>query len=141
MIDSIWVPTSVHFIFGTITVLATLLAFAAGVVSAVRKAALPLWGHVAFIVAQVALAVQVLIGIKLLDQGLGPMQLYVHYLGGTGALFFFLLYYWLPERVRQGRWTAAVLSGMAFLFTMMAFGIGESYDPTEAARLVPYLFG
>ena len=71
--------------------------------------------------------VQVLIGIKLLDQGLGPLQLYIHYLGGLGAFFFYLLLYWLPVRVREARWTPFSLSSLAFLFAFMAFTIGSSY--------------
>ena len=129
MIDSIWVPSSVHFAVGTAVVLTTLASLVTAVVYAVRRRTLPRWAHGLFIVTQVVLATQLLIGIKLLDQGLGPRQLFVHYLGGTGTLFFYLLFYWLPEPRRSARWTATVLTGMAFLFALMSFGIGESYTP------------
>src|SRR5690606_4555835 len=88
------------------------------------------WAHGLFICTQLVIAAQLLIGIKLLDQGLGPMQLFVHYLGGTGTLFFYLLLYWLPERQRGGRWVPTLLTGMAFLFALMSFTIGEMYTPT-----------
>jgi hypothetical protein len=129
VIDAIWVPSSVHFAMGATVVVATLAAWLAALVQALRNRPLPRWVHGLFIAAQLSLAVQVLLGIKLLDQGLGPLQLYVHYLGGTGPLLFFLVYYWAPPRVRAWRASAPLLSGLAFLFVLMAFGIGESYDP------------
>jgi multisubunit Na+/H+ antiporter MnhB subunit len=55
------------------------------------------------------------------------MQLYVHYLGGTGVLFFYLLFYWLPAPMRRSGWSATVLTGLAFLFALMTFTIGEMY--------------
>ncbi len=94
MIDAIWVSTSVHFATGATVVVATLAAWLASLVQAVRNRPLPRWIHGLFIAAQLSLAVQVLLGIKLLDQGLGPL-----------------------------------VAGLAFLFVMMAFGIGHSYDP------------
>lgn len=130
MIDAIWVPTSVHFAMGATVVVATLAAWLGSLVPALRKRPLPRWVHGLFIAAQLSLAVQVLLGIKLLDQGLGPLQLYVHYLGGTGPLLFFLVYYWAPPRFRAWRGSAPLVAGLAFVFVLMAFGIGESYDPT-----------
>ena len=129
MIDAIWVPTSVHFVTGTVVVVTTLAALVVSARYAVRDRPLPRRAHGTFIAAQVALAAQALVGIKLLDQGLGPMQLYIHYIGGLGPLFFFLMYYWLPSPFRAWRWSALLITGAAFLFAMMAFGIGESYDP------------
>lgn len=127
MLDSIWVPSSVHFVIGTAVLITTLASLATAAVFGARRRRLPGWASGLFVVTQVVLAVQLLLGIKLLDQGLGPNQLYVHYLGGTGTLFFFLLYYWLPERVRHGRWTATTLTALAFLFAFMSFTIGEMY--------------
>jgi len=89
--------------------------------------------HAVLIVAQVSLMVQAVIGIKLLDQGLGPLQLFIHYLGGLGPLGFFFVYYWLPRRVRLKRWTAAIVTSSAFLFAVMAFGIGMSYVAGQGA--------
>jgi len=97
------------------------------VVFRVRRRQLPRWVTGLFIVTQVVVAAQLLVGIKLLDQGLGPMQLYVHYLGGTGVLFFYLLFYWLPAPMSRSGWSATVLTGLAFLFALMTFTIGEMY--------------
>ncbi len=136
MIDAIWVPTSVHFVTGTLVVVATLAALVAALVHALRSRPLAPWAHALFIAAQVSLAVQALIGIKLLDQGLGPLQLYIHYVGGLGPLFFFLLYYWLPMSFRARRWSATLVTGAALLFAVMAYGIGQAYDPAAVVSLV-----
>ncbi len=85
------------------------------------------------LIAQASLMLQVLIGIKLLDQGLGPLQLYIHYIGGLGAFFFYLLLYWLPKHLVEKRWTAFSLTGLAFLFALMAFTIGSSYVANQGA--------
>lgn len=130
MIDAIWVPTSVHFFVGTLVVVTGLAALAAAAVHGVRDRPPPRWTHGLFILAQLTLAVQALIGIKLLDQGLGPLQLYIHYVGGLGPLLFYLLYYWLPAPFRARRWSATLVTGAAFTFALMAYYIGESYDPT-----------
>ena len=84
------------------------------------------------ILAQVALIAQILVGVKLLDQGLGVMQLYIHYVGGLGAFFFFLLYYWfLPKTpTRQSR-LAFAMSILAFLFAVQSYFIGQSYVRTS----------
>ncbi|HLV12399.1 MAG TPA: hypothetical protein VKY42_08140 [Trueperaceae bacterium] len=130
MIDGIWVPSSVHFAVGTAVVLTTLASLVVAAVLGARGRTPGRWAHGLFICTQLVIAAQLLIGIKLLDQGLGPMQLFVHYLGGTGTLFFYLLLYWLPERQRGGRWVPTLLTGMAFLFALMSFTIGEMYTPT-----------
>lgn len=80
------------------------------------------------IALQVAFMVQALVGIKLLDQGLGVMQLYIHYLGGLGPMLFFLLLYWFPRRdeVSQSRWAALATTG-ALLFAVMTYTIGSLY--------------
>lgn len=80
------------------------------------------------IAVQVAFMVQALVGIKLLDQGLGVMQLYIHYLGGLGPMLFFLLLYWFPrgEGIRESRWAALATTG-ALLFAVMTYTIGSLY--------------
>lgn len=127
MIDSIWVPPSVHLVSGMVVLLATLAAVVVSGIFAWRNRRLTRGAGAALIVAQLALMVQAVIGIKLLDQGLGPLQLFIHYLGGLGPLLFFFVYYWLPRDVRERRWTTVVVTGGAFLFAVMAFGIGQSY--------------
>jgi len=129
MIDELWLPSSVHMIVGSAVLLTTLASMIAALVYKLRGKELARWVHALFIATQVVIAVQLLIGIKLLDQGLGPMQLYVHYLGGTGVLFFYLLFYWLPARFRRAGWSATVLTGLAFAFALMTFTIGEMYVP------------
>jgi len=44
---------------------------------------------------------QAAVGIKLLDQGMGVVQKYVHYLGGLGSVGLLMLFYWLPKRTRR----------------------------------------
>lgn len=129
MIDELWLPPSVHMAVGTAVLVTTLASLIVAFMFQLRRRELPRWVHALFIATQVVIAVQLLIGIKLLDQGLGPMQLYVHYLGGTGVLFLYLLFYWLPARYRRGGWSATVLTGLAFAFALMTFTIGEMYVP------------
>ncbi len=129
MIDDFWLPTGVHLIAGSVVLLTSLASLVAAVIYRVRRQPLPTWVMGLFIVTQVVVAAQLLIGIKLLDQGLGPLQLYVHYLGGTGVLFFYLLFYWLPTSKRTTGWSATVLTGLAFTFALMTFTIGEMYVP------------
>jgi hypothetical protein len=130
VIDAIWVPTSVHFLVGTLVVLTGFAALAVAAYHGVRNRPPARWAHGLFILAQLTLAAQALIGIKLLDQGLGPLQLYIHYVGGLGPLLFYLLYYWLPASFRARRWSATWVAGAAFAFALMAYYIGQSYDPT-----------
>ena len=78
--------------------------------------------------AQLALAVQALLGIKLLDQGQGVVQLYIHYLGGLLPLGLFIAAGWFSwgSRVRQARVLAA-LTTIGLLSAGMAFTIGQEY--------------
>lgn len=133
MIDSIWVPPSVHVWSGTVVLAATLIAMLFAAFRGYRNQHLGAVGNVIIIVTQLVLVVQAVIGIKLLDQGLGPLQLFIHYLGGLGPLLFFLVYYWLPRPVQARRWTPLAVTGSAFLFSLMAFGIGMSYVASQAA--------
>lgn len=129
MIDQVWVPPSVHVVSGVVVLVTTLAALVVSVAQAWRDRPLTPFAHATWIAAQVALMVQALIGIKLLDQGLGPRQLFVHYLGGLGPLLFYMVYFWLPSAWRRRRWTPVTVSGSAFLFAFMAFSIGASYVP------------
>lgn len=93
-----------------------------------RSPALGGWQNAALIAFQIALMVQALIGIKLLDQGLGTVQKYVHYLGGLGALGLVMLYYWLPKRdVRDSSVKALGLTVASLAFVLMTFIIGGLY--------------
>lgn len=127
MIDSIWVPPSVHVWSGIVVLIATFAAAIFASVHGIRNRRLSATAQAVFIIAQVSLIIQAVIGIKLLDQGLGPLQLFIHYLGGLGPLLFFLMYYWLPEARRKRRWAPLWVTGSAFVFAVMAFGIGYTY--------------
>ena len=130
VIDSINVPAWVHASFGGMVLLSTFAAMIWSGLRAITRKPFGWIGHALFILSQAVLMVQALIGIKLLDQGHGPLQLYIHYVGGLAPLAFFLVYSWLPERVRALRWTATLVSTAGFLFAVMAFFIGQSYVPS-----------
>ena len=87
MIDQIWVQPAVHVWVGTAVLIATLLSLIVTATFAVRKRALDRTVYAVLLFAQVSLMAQVLVGIKLLDQGLGPLQLYIHYLRRAGRAF------------------------------------------------------
>ena len=127
MIDQIWVQPAVHFWAGTAVLVSTLVSCICTLIYAIANRPLNLLVYMVLLLAQLSLMVQALIGIKLLDQGLGPLQLYIHYVGGLGALFFYVLFYWLPDGIKSKRWTASSLSGLGFLFAFMAFTIGSMY--------------
>lgn len=132
MIDAIWVPPSVHVWSGTLVLLTTLAAMSVAALQGWRKRKLGSGAYAIMIAAQLALMVQAVIGIKLLDQGLGPLQLFIHYLGGLGPLLFFFVFYWLPSPVRARRWTPFAVTSSAFVFSLMAFFIGMSYVAGQA---------
>jgi hypothetical protein len=72
--------------------------------------------------------VQILIGIKLLDQNQGFNQLYIHYIGGLVPMGAFLVGGWwvrgeTPSRTRL----LAVLVAVGWFSAVMAFFIGRAY--------------
>lgn len=128
MIDKLILSPSVHVAVGMgVIVLALVAALRAGWL-AWRGQALTRDAHGLLIITQLALMLQALLGIKLLDQGMGAAQLFIHYLGGLAPLLFFSLLYWLPLRQprTQTRMAAAVTAG-TFVFALMAFTIGRAY--------------
>lgn len=128
MIDNIGIPSSVHVAIGVLVMVTTLAAAIITGVLAWRRLGVTALGHWTMILAQVALIIQILIGVKLLDQGLGVLQLYIHYVGGLGAFFFFLLYYWFqPKTPKRQGWLAFAMSLLAFLFAIQAYFIGQAY--------------
>lgn len=130
MIDSIIVTSQVHVVVGALTLIMALLVLAVTGWAAWKKRPFTRAFHASFILFQLSLMLQALLGIKLLDQGHGPQQLYIHYLGGLAPLAFVLLFYWLPatEGVSMSR-RAAILSGLSFAFVLMTFTIGSMYVP------------
>jgi len=75
-----------------------------------------------------SLIVLQIVGIKLLDQGMGVVQKYVHYLGGLGSVGLLMLFYWLPKRSEADTANkAAWLTTASLLFVAMTFFIGQMY--------------
>ena len=128
MIDAIFVSPMVHVTIGTLVLISCALALFATVRAAWSKRPFSAGTHGLFILFQVTLMVQVLVGIKLLDQGLGPLQLYIHYLGGVAPLGFTLLFYWFPgaDSVAKTR-RAAIVIALSFAFVLMTFAVGSMY--------------
>lgn len=128
MIDSFIVPGWVHNMWGLVVLVSIAAALAVSVFAVYKRQELSRTASLVIIIAQLAVMVQVLIGIKLLDQGAGVLQLYIHYVGGTAPLFFFILGYWIPfrDRIIHSR-AVAGLSAAAFVFAIMTFAIGQAY--------------
>ena len=78
MIDSIVVPPNVHVIMGAIVLLGSALALIGTGWAAWKSRRFTALAQGSLILFQLLLIVQVLVGIKLLDQGFGPLQLYIH---------------------------------------------------------------
>ncbi len=128
MIDRIIIPPALHRGFGELVIVTTLLTTLFLIYLVWQQRSMNGGAKALTILTQLALMVQALIGIKLLDQGMGTIQLYIHYLGGLGPLLFFLLTYWFPSRdaIRQTRWIALAAGG-AFIFALLAYTIGGMY--------------
>jgi hypothetical protein len=79
-------------------------------------------------VAQGVLMVQALLGIKLLDQGQGFNQLYIHYLGGLAPLGIYIVLCWIPISDPKTRARVVLAGTLAGLFAAaMAFVIGQAF--------------
>jgi heme A synthase len=80
------------------------------------------------VVSQVFLGIQALLGIKLLDQGMGVVQLYIHYVGGLLPLGLFLVAGSL--RLNDPRRRARILAifvDIGLASAVMAYVIGQAY--------------
>ena len=129
MIDSMIIPPSVHLTIGTLVLLTNAIVLLVSGWLAIKKQPVNRLTSTAFILFQLVLMAQTLIGIKLLDQGLGILQLYIHYLGGLAPLFFCLLYYWLPSTpnlVAQNR-RLLIVAALSLFFTVLTFTVGRIY--------------
>jgi heme A synthase len=128
VLERLVVPTSWHVSLGVLTLVMTTLTalFLAALVW--RRRPVGRLGDALLIGTQVVLMAQVVLGVKLLDQGFGFRQNFVHYLGGLGTLLFFLVLYWLP-RGRGLAWSRAAfgLALGAMSFAYMSFFIGRWY--------------
>lgn len=127
-IDNYIIDSSVHVTMGVLV----LVAMVATTVQLWRLAlagkAVDRLARVLLACAQIALAVQAMLGIKLLDQGQGVVQLYIHYIGGLAPLGFFIAAGWFAwrDKVRHTR-VLAVLSTVGLVSAVMAFTIGQEY--------------
>jgi heme A synthase len=129
MIDSIIIPPFVHLSVGSAVLLTNTIVLVVAAWLAFKKQSLTKLATGLFILFQLVLMIQALIGVKLLDQGLGPLQLYIHYLGGLAPLFFCLLYYWLPaakDAIGQSR-RLALVAGVSLFFVVLTFTVGSIY--------------
>lgn len=133
MIDEIFVSPMVHLTIGTLVLISNLVALLVTGRAALSKRPLSAAVHASFILFQVILMVQVLIGIKLLDQGHGPLQLYIHYLGGVAPIGMAMLFYWFPgnDGITKSR-RVAVVTALSFAFVLLTFTVGSMYVPTGA---------
>src|SRR5690606_3168943 len=128
MIDSIIVSPNIHMMIGGIVLLASLLNLTVTSVAVWKEKRVTRLVQASQIVFQLSLMVQILIGIKLLDQGLGPLQLFIHYLGGLAPLGFYLIYYWFPvaDELKKSR-VALGVTLLSVIFVIMTFTIGSMY--------------
>ncbi len=127
-IDNWIIDSSVHVVVGAL-VLVTLTAALAWVGRlALHDRPLDQMGRILITVAQAVLAVQVLLGIKLLDQGQGILQLYIHYVGGLAPMGVFLVGGWWirGDTARSNRLLASLIA-LGWLSAVMAFLIGRAY--------------
>lgn len=133
MIDSIILTPNVHVMTGALALFGSILALLGTGWAAWKQKRFTRLAQASLIFLQVSLMVQIVVGIKLLDQGLGPLQLFIHYLGGMAPIGFCLFFYWLPiqNEVHKSR-LAASIALLSVLFLFMTFGIGSAYVPGGA---------
>lgn len=130
MIDSIIVAPAFHMAVGTLVLLTNFIFLITVAQLVWQKREFSSLAGLFFVLFQAALMLQALVGIKLLDQGLGVFQLYIHYLGGLAPLAFCLIYYWMPipEGVAKSR-RLLVLAIASFFFVLLTFTVGSMYTP------------
>jgi hypothetical protein len=127
-IDNWIISSAVHVATGVVVVVSMVLATVLVVRHAVAGRPIDAAARSALLVAQIALVVQVLLGIKLLDQGQGIVQLYIHYIGGLMPLGAFLVAGWFARG--DSRWSTRLLAVLLLLGTLSAgaaFFIGRAY--------------
>lgn len=130
MIDKIVLSPVVHIVVGSLVLLAAVVAMLVTGRAALKREGANKGVKKSMIALQIALMIQGAVGIKLLDQGLGPLQLYIHYIGGLAPLAFCVATYWFrsPSEVTQTR-RSAVAALASFVFVLMTFAIGSMYVP------------
>lgn len=128
VIDNLIVSTSVHLVLGALVLISLTVATGFVVVDAINNRPIGGRTQLAMGLAALVLAAQVLIGIKLLDQGQGIVQLYIHYIGGLVPLGVFAVGGWFfrGDTGRSSRWLALLLA-IGLFSAMMAFFIGRAF--------------
>lgn len=127
-IDNVVIDSSVHVAMGVVVLVAMVGAAGWLIRLAVAGREIDALGRVLVVAAQVSLAGQALLGIKLLDQGQGIVQLYIHYLGGLLPLGLFLAAGWFSFRDPATRTRLlAALTTVGLVSATMAFFIGQAY--------------
>lgn len=127
-IDNVIVDASVHLAAGVVVLVTMTVATVLVARHALANRAIDRPTRWSLLAAQLALIVQVLLGIKLLDQGQGIVQLYIHYVGGLIPLGAFLAGGWLArgDDGRSSRILAAMLV-VGEVSALMAFFIGRAF--------------
>lgn len=128
VIDNLIVSPSVHRLNGGLAVAALLVTAVWLTVRALRRQPFDRTSQVLIALSQVFLMVQALLGVKLLDQGMGVVQLYIHYVGGLLPLGFFLVLGWMrfDDPLRRTR-VLAVVVDVSLASAAMAYFIGQAY--------------
>lgn len=127
-IDNYIIQPALHQMNGVIVVVSLLAAAAWLTWLAVKHRPFDRTAQILVVVSQVFLAIQALLGIKLLDQGMGVVQLYIHYVGGLLPLGLFLVAGSLRfnDPRRRAR-VLAVLVDIGLVSAIMAYVIGQAY--------------
>lgn len=127
-IDNFIIDSSAHLATGVVVLVTMTAALVLLGRHALRNEPITRSSLMVMVVAQVALIAQILLGIKLLDQGQGIVQLYIHYVGGLIPMGAFLLAGWVA-RGDSGR-SSRMLFGLiaiGYVSALMAFFIGRSF--------------
>ena len=127
-LDNIIIDRSAHLVSGAVVLITMTIALGLVLRHALRNEAVTRPTQISLAAAQVSLTVQLLLGIKLLDQGQGIVQLYIHYIGGLIPLGALLVGGWVA-RGDSGR-SARILAGLlavGYVSAFMAFVIGRAY--------------
>lgn len=127
-IDNWIVSSSVHVATGVVVLVTMTVATVLVIRHALAGRSIDGPTKLALLIAQIALVAQVLLGIKLLDQGQGIVQLYIHYIGGLIPLGAFLVAGWFARG--DSRWSSRILAALLLIGAVSAFAaffIGRQY--------------
>lgn len=127
-IDNWIIDSSVHVAMGVLVLVTMTAALGWSARLATTGGSLDATGRWTLVAAQVALGVQILLGIKLLDQGQGIGQLYIHYVGGLIPMAGFLVGgWWVRGDTPRSMRILAVIVAVGWLSAVMSFGIGWAF--------------